>query len=178
MLKEYISKYISYKEVIRSNTAVKLGIDNTPTKEQLVPIRELSNKVFDPLRVWVGNKVKVNSFFRSKKLNTELKGSYTSQHMVNIGKGAAMDIDDTYGHKKNWEMFHYIKDNLDFDQLIAEFPEDDGNPRWLHVSYNKGKNRNKVLIAVKRKVRRGYELKGKLRTIYLDYYSNRSLVKQ
>ena len=102
--------------------------------------------MFDPLREWVGGPVKVNSIFRSPKLNAAIGGSKSSQHMAN--KGAAMDIDDNYGHKSNLEMFYHIKDNIKFDQLIAEFPSK-GEPSWIHVSYNEGNNRGNVLIATK-----------------------------
>lgn len=142
----YISKYVSYYEVVRSATALRKNIDNTPNAEQITRIQTLCRKVFDPLREWVGGPVKVNSVFRSKKLNDAIGGSKTSQHMAN--KGAAIDIDDIYKHKTNLEMFHYIKDNLEFDQLIAEFPKD-GQPRWLHISYNEGANRGRILIATK-----------------------------
>jgi hypothetical protein len=141
-----ISKYVSYNEVVRSNTALRKNIDNSPNAEQLERIIILCKKVFDPLRKWVGGPVKINSVFRSKKLNTAIGGSRSSQHMAL--KGAAVDIDDVYKHKTNKEMFYYIKENLEFDQLIAEFPKD-GEPRWIHVSYNEGFNRKKILIAAK-----------------------------
>jgi len=141
-----ISKYVSYNEVVRSNTALRKNIDNSPNAEQIERIIILCKKVFDPLREWVGGPVKINSVFRSKKLNDAIGGSKSSQHMAN--KGAAVDIDDVYKHKTNLEMFYYIKENLQFDQLIAEFPEN-GEPRWIHVSYNEGNNRNKILIAAK-----------------------------
>lgn len=158
-----ISKYVSYDEVVRSNTALRKNIDNTPNTQQLENIRVLCRKVFDPLREWVGGPVKVNSVFRSPKLNSVIGGSRNSQHMAL--KGAAIDIDDDFKHKTNLEMFHYIKDNLEFDQLIAEFPVN-GQPRWLHVSYNEGKNRNNILIATK--------INNK--TTYLLYNENKHLI--
>lgn len=158
-----ISEYVSYDEVIRSTTALKKNIDNTPNEEQLERIILLSNKVFDPLREWVGGPVKINSLFRSEELNSLIGGSLTSQHMAN--EGAAVDIDDTFGHKTNIQMFHYIKDNLEFDQMIAEFPVNK-QPRWIHVSYNDCKNRNKILIATKINNR----------TTYLPYEGNEDLL--
>jgi len=160
-----ISNYVSYKEVVHSATAIKRDIDNTPNEEQLQRIILLANKLFDPLRVWCGGRVKINSVFRSKRLNELIGGSRTSQHMAN--KGAAIDIDDNYRHKTNLEMFNYIKDNLEFDQLIYEFG-DYNNPAWLHVSYNEGNNRGRVMIATKRNGR----------TKYLLYNDNKHLVKQ
>ena len=88
------------------------------------------------------------SFFRSKKLNGLIGGSPTSHHMCLDGY-SAIDIDDVYGHKTNAEMFNYIKENLNFDQMIWEFGNED-NPDWVHISYvSDDKNRNRILKAVR-----------------------------
>ena len=138
-----ISDHISFKEAVRSNTALRRGIENTPDEIQLDNMQLLAEKVFEPLRKWVGGPIKINSFFRSPELNTAIGGSKTSQHC----KGQAMDIDDTFGVKTNAEMYHWIKDNLNFDQMIWEFG-DDKNPNWVHVSYvNDEDNRNRCLKA-------------------------------
>ena len=142
-----ISNYVSYNEVIRSATALKKNIDNTPNKLQLCRIKSLCKNLFDPLREWCGGRVKINSVFRSKLLNSKIGGASKSQHLAN--NGAAVDIDDIYGHKTNLEMFHYIKDNLEYDKLIAEFPTDGGQPRWIHMSYREGENRGIAMIAIK-----------------------------
>jgi len=139
-----ISKHISYKEAVGSNYAKQKGIKNKPNEEQVENMKLLAKEVFEPLREWVDAPIKVNSMFRSLELNTALKGSKTSSHM----KGEAMDI-TSMGGKSNLEMFHYIKDNLCFDQLIWEFGKE---PKWLHVSYNKDKNRKQVLVTKKRGV--------------------------
>ena len=139
-----ISKHISYKEAVGSNYAKQYGIKNKPNEEQIENMKLLAKEVFEPLREWVDAPIKVNSMFRSLELNTALKGSQTSSHM----KGEAMDI-TSMGGKSNLEMFHYIKDNLEFDQLIWEFGAE---PKWLHVSYNKDKNRKQVLVTKKRGV--------------------------
>ena len=140
-----ISKHISYKEGVYSNTATRRGIDNTPDDGQLANMELIANEVFEPIRVWVGGPIKINSFFRSPDLNTAIGGSKTSQHC----KGQAMDIDDTFGKATNAEMYHWIKDNLDFDQMIWEFGDDD-NPNWVHVSYVSAEsNRNRCLKAYK-----------------------------
>jgi len=133
-----ISKHISYKEAVGSNYAKQKGIKNKPNEEQVENMKLLAEEVFEPLREWVDAPIKVNSMFRSLELNTALKGSKTSSHM----KGEAMDI-TSMGGKSNLEMFHYIKDNLCFDQLIWEFGKE---PKWLHVSYNKDNNRQQVLV--------------------------------
>ena len=147
-----ISEHISYKEGVHSITATRLGVENIPNDEQLNSMELLAEKVFEPLREWVGGPIKVNSFFRGLKLNTAIGGAKSSQHM----KGQAMDIDDGFGHKTNAEMYHWIKENLDFDQLIWEFGDDD-NPNWLHVSYvSPEKNRNRCLKAYKEQGRSKY----------------------
>ena len=140
-----ISKNISYKESIHSQTAKRKGIENTPNEEQLASMFTIAEMIFQPLRAWVGGPIKINSFFRSPELNRAIGGSTSSQHC----KGQAMDLDDVYGHKTNAEMYMYIKENLDFDQLIWEFG-DDKNPNWIHVSYvDAQKNRNRCLKAYK-----------------------------
>ena len=138
-----ISKHISYKEGVYSKTATRRGIENTPNDDQLNNMVKVAEEIFEPLRVYVGGPIKVNSFFRCLELNTAIGGSRTSQHM----KGQAIDLDDTFGHKTNAEMYHYIKDNLDFDQIIWEFGDDD-NPNWVHVSYvSPEENRGRCLKA-------------------------------
>tara|TARA_Y100000296_G_scaffold78157_1_gene100509 strand:+ start:41 stop:496 length:456 start_codon:yes stop_codon:yes gene_type:complete len=140
-----ISKHISYKEGVYSTTATRRGIDNTPNDEQLSNMELIAKKVFEPLRKYVGGPIKINSFFRCPKLNKAIGGSSKSQHC----HGQAIDIDDTFGVVANSDMYNYIKNNLDFDQLIWEFGDDD-NPNWVHVSYvSKEDNRNRCLRASK-----------------------------
>tara|TARA_Y100000356_G_scaffold105101_1_gene90848 strand:+ start:35 stop:490 length:456 start_codon:yes stop_codon:yes gene_type:complete len=140
-----ISKHISDKEGVYSNTALRLGIDNAPNEEQLNNMKLLAEKVFEPLREYVGGPIKINSFFRSPELNTAIGGSSKSQHC----KGQAIDIDDTFGRMTNAAMYHWIKENLDFDQMIWEFG-DSKNPAWVHISYvSKEDNRNRCLLAYK-----------------------------
>ena len=138
-----ISAHISYREGVYSTTAIRKGISNTPNDEQLENMELVADEVFEPLRAWVNGPIKINSFFRSPDLNKSIGGSSKSQHC----KGQAIDIDDTFGKVTNAEMYHYIKDNLDFDQMIWEFGNDD-NPDWVHVSYvSAQKNRNRCLKA-------------------------------
>jgi len=147
-----ISKNISIKEGVYSNTATRRGIDNVPNEEQLSNMKILAEKVFQPLREWVGKPIKINSFFRSSELNTAIGGSSKSQHC----EGQAIDIDDTFGYKTNAEMYHWIKENLDFDQMIWEFGSDD-NPDWVHISYvSEDANRNRCLKAYKEKGKTKY----------------------
>jgi|TARA_Y100000361_G_scaffold84345_1_gene74753 zinc D-Ala-D-Ala carboxypeptidase len=148
-----ISKHISYKEGVYSTTALRRGINNEPNEEQLANMKLIGEKIFEPLRLFVGGPIKINSFFRSAELNKAIGGSTTSQHC----KGQAMDIDDTFDHMSNARMYYYIKDNLDFDQMIWEFG-DDNNPNWVHVSYvSPEKNRKVCLKAYKEKGRTKYK---------------------
>ena len=138
-----ISAHISYKEGVYSRTAIRLDIDNEPNNEQIDNMRLLAQEVFEPLRMWVGGPIKINSFFRSPKLNKAIGGSTKSQHC----HGQAIDIDDTFGRCTNAEMYDFIKEHLDFDQMIWEFGDDD-NPDWVHVSYvSAEENRNRCLKA-------------------------------
>ena len=138
-----ISKHISYKEGVYSITATRRGIDNTPNNDQLLKMVSVAEEVFEPLRNYVGGPIKINSFFRCPELNTAIGGSSKSQHC----KGQAIDIDDTFGRMTNAEMYNFIKDNLEFDQIIWEFG-DDNNPDWVHVSYvSPIDNRNRCLKA-------------------------------
>jgi zinc D-Ala-D-Ala carboxypeptidase len=147
-----ISEHISYKEGTYSNTATRRGIDNTPNNEQLKNMELIADEVFEPLRNYVGGPIKINSFFRCPELNTTIGGSSKSQHC----KGQAIDIDDTFGRITNAEMYHWIKDHLEFDQMIWEFGDDD-NPNWVHVSYvSPGDNRNRCLKAYKDKGKTKY----------------------
>jgi len=149
-----ISKHVSYKEGVYSNTAIRRGIDNTPNDEQLNNMELVANEVFEPLRDWVDGPIKINSFFRSPDLNTAIGGSHKSQHC----KGQAMDIDDVFNKATNAEMYHFIKENLDFDQIIWEFGNDD-NPDWVHVSYvSEEKNRRRCLKAYREKGKTKYKV--------------------
>ena len=140
-----ISDHISYREAVRSTTADRLGIENKPGQVELVNMEIIAERIFEPLRDWVGGPIRINSFYRGPQLNKAIGGSKRSQHM----EGRAMDLDDTYGYKTNAEMFYYIKQNLDFDQLIWEFGTDE-NPNWIHVSYvSEDGNRQRCLKAYK-----------------------------
>ncbi len=149
-----ISKHITYAEAIHSNTAKRRSIDNTPSPSQVETMGVTAEKIFEPLRQWVGGPIKVTSMFRSAPLNEAIGGAKSSQHM----KGQAMDLDDVYGYKTNAEMYHWIKENLNFDQLIWEFGTD-MNPNWIHVSYvNDEDNRNRCLKAYKENGRTKYKI--------------------
>ena len=147
-----ISQHISYKESVYSRTATRLDIDNNPDDRQVLNMETIADEVFEPLRMWVGGPIKINSFFRSPELNTAIGGSSKSQHC----HGQAIDLDDTYGRATNAEMYEFIKEHLDFDQIIWEFGDDD-NPDWVHVSYVSAQdNRKRCLKAYKDKGKSKY----------------------
>ena len=153
-MSDRISKHISLKEGIKSHTATRLNIDNVPRDLDLINMKTIAEKVFEPLRRFVNGPIAINSFYRSPKLNSAIGGSTSSQHCI----GCALDIDDKYGHKTNAEMFKYIKCNLDFDQMIWEFG-DDINPDWVHVSYiSEDVNRRRILKAYKANGKTNYKI--------------------
>jgi zinc D-Ala-D-Ala carboxypeptidase len=143
-----ISENISLLDATKSQTAIRDGIDNTPNETQLASMVLVSEKIYEPVkRVCSG--AFISSFFRCEQLNKKIGGAKGSQHE----KGEAMDIDS---NGFNNEIFHYVKNNLVFDQLIAEFPA--GNePAWVHVSYKAGGNRKQILVATKRDGKTVYE---------------------
>ncbi len=149
-----ISKHISDREGVYSITATRRGLDNTPTETHLNNMKELAEQVFEPLRKWVGGPIRINSFYRGPELNKAIGGSNKSQHC----NGQAMDIDDNGCHKTNAEMYAWIKDNLNFDQMIWEFGNDK-NPDWIHISYvNEIDNRNRCLKAYRDKGKTKYAI--------------------
>jgi len=108
----------------------------------------------DPIGVVALVLPSINSFYRSPQLNSAIGGSTTSQHCI----GCALDLDDNYGHKTNAEMYEYIKNNLDFDQIIWEFGTDE-NPNWVHVSYvSEDANRRRCLKAYKENGKTKYKV--------------------
>ena len=149
-----ISEHISYKESVYSITATRRGINNIPDDDQLTNLELVAEEVFEPLREWVGGPIKLNSFFRCPKLNKAIGGSSKSQHCY----GQAIDIDDTFRKASNADMYNYIKEHLEFDQLIWEFGNNK-NPDWVHVSYvSPEENRNRCLKAYRDKGKTKYKV--------------------
>jgi zinc D-Ala-D-Ala carboxypeptidase len=134
-----ISKYITYQEAVTSQTAIRKGINNTPNSNALINMQLLGIRVFDIVREHFKKPIRVSSFYRSLLLNNAVGGSRTSQHVT----GEAIDIQATKGFT-NAQIFNFIKDNLEFDQLIWEYGTKE-NPAWVHVSYRKSGNRKQIL---------------------------------
>lgn len=141
-----LSTHLTLAEMIRSETAKRRGISNQPKPEHLDNMKVLAKKIFEPIRNFFKAPIYISSGYRSEALNKAIKGSSkNSQHST----GQAIDIDmDGSGLISNKQVFDYIKENLEFDQLIWEFG-DANNPDWVHVSYSEGKNRKEVLTAYK-----------------------------
>ena len=141
-----LSENLKLEECIKSNTASRLGIDNSPTEEHTKNLKLIAEKIFQPIREHFGVPIYISSGYRSESLNKAIGGSKTSQHC----HGQALDIDQDNRNSKvsNKDIFDYIMMNLEFDQLIYEFG-DAMNPAWVHVSYSEEKNRNRVLQAYK-----------------------------
>jgi hypothetical protein len=154
-----LSENLSLSEIIRSESAKRKGVSNMPTEEHIANLKVLAEKVFQPIRENFRVPILISSGYRSKELNAAVGGSLTSQHCS--GEAIDIDMDGTPHGVTNADVFNYIKDKLEFDQIIAEFPKN-GNPDWVHVSYKvKGSNRKQVLVAKK--------INGK--TTYLPYKS-------
>lgn len=135
---ENISKHISYKEATFSATATRLKLSNDPTEQHLKAMKLVAEKCFEPLREWYGEPLRINSFYRGNALNKAVKGSKTSQHC----KGEAIDI-DAGNIEENEKIHNWMKENLDFTQLINEY-----NFSWVHISYDP-KNLKKQCLVIK-----------------------------
>jgi zinc D-Ala-D-Ala carboxypeptidase len=139
-----LSKNLSLAEVTKSITAKRLGIDNTPDDWTTENLRQIALNVFQPVRDYFGVPIYVSSGYRSEALNKAIGGSKRSQHI----QGRALDLDaDVFGVCSNADIFRYILNNLEFDQLIWEFGNED-NPDWVHVSFFRdGDKRGRCLRA-------------------------------
>lgn len=145
-----LTAHFDLSEFTRSESAKREGLDNTPTSEHLENIKVLCEKVLEPIRLRFGS-INISSGYRGKMLNHFIGGSVNSDHCV--GRAADIDMDDSGSGVTNKEIFEYIKDNLEFDQLINEF-----NYAWVHVGYRQGANRKQVLKAVKEKGKTVYQV--------------------
>lgn len=148
-----LSKNLTLAEMVRSESAKRAGINNTPTKPHLDNMVKLANNVFQPIRDYFKVPIHISSGYRSAALNASIKGaSKNSQHSL----GEAIDIDMDGTKVTNKEVFDYIKNNINFDQLIWEFGTDD-NPAWVHVSYRtSGSQRKQILKAIKKNGKTSY----------------------
>lgn len=150
-----LSKHLSLAEVIRSESAKRLGLSNMPTPQHIENFKKLAENVFEPLRAHFKRPIHISSGYRSQALNAAIGGSLSSQHC----KGEALDLDMDGTEITNKQIFDYIKDHIHFDQMIWEFGNKN-NPDWVHVSYSSSRTqRGEILRAAK--------LNGK--TVYSPY---------
>ena len=120
-----LSAHFTLAEMVVSQTASRKGIDNTPGPNEIAALKQLCEKVLEPVRVHFDRPVIVTSGFRSITLNKKIGGSATSQHC----EGKAADF--TVPGVSNYELCKWMERNLDYDQLIYEY----GESGWVHVSY-------------------------------------------
>lgn len=139
-----LSENLSLAECTKSLTAKRLGINNEPDEWVTENLRQVAVNVFQPVRDCLGVPIHVSSGYRSPELNKAIGGSVRSQHV----EGRALDLDaDVFGGCTNSEIFECIRENVEFDQLIWEFGDQD-NPDWVHVSFvYDGLNRGRCLKA-------------------------------
>lgn len=136
-----LTENLTLQEATKSNTATRLGIDNTPNQATIETMIETAQKIFQPLRDKLGA-IRVSSFYRSPELNRAIGGSKTSQHCT----GEAIDMQGV--NVSNAELFEEACKLEDFDQIIWEFGTLT-EPDWVHVSYSKTQNRKQILRATK-----------------------------
>jgi hypothetical protein len=139
-----LSANFTLKELTKSDTATRLGLDNTPDEATIENIKLLCQEVLQPIRDHFGKSVTVNSCFRSPESNAAVGGSKTSDHC--LGRAADIEIDGI----PNPELAQWIMDNLDYTQLILEFyTQGQPNSGWVHVSYDPNNIKMQELTAVK-----------------------------
>ena len=136
-----LSRNLTLKEAVKSNTATRLGIDNRPDEWDIGNLKAIAENIFQPIRDHFGVPIGVSSGYRGKDLNKAVGGSKYSQHMT----GEALDIDaDIHGKVTNADIFKFVKNNLHWDQMIWEFGDDE-EPNWVHISYKpSGGNRKQI----------------------------------
>jgi hypothetical protein len=140
-----LSTNLSLAEVTRSETAKRRGISNMPTPEHIENFKKLAINIFQPIREHFGKPILISSGYRSAELNKAISGSLSSQHC----SGEAIDIDMDGTDITNAQIFNYIKDNLNFDQMIWEFGTD-ANPDWVHVSFASNRSQRKQILVAKK----------------------------
>jgi hypothetical protein len=139
----HLTEHFSLQEFTKSPTATRMGIANNPGLKEIDALLGLCTNVLEPVREAAGLPLRINSGYRSEKINKAIGGAATSQHC----KGEAADIECP--GMSNVALAKLVVDlNLDFDQNILEFfTEGDPNSGWVHVSFREGQNRREVLTA-------------------------------
>ena len=140
-----LSNNFSLKEMVKSQTAERKGINNNPSEDHMNNLKLLCENVLQPVRDHFGKVVTVSSGYRSPELCEAIGSSKNSQHAK--GQAADFEIFDV----SNQELVIWIDKNLDYDQMILEFWKgpDEPNSGWVHCSYKKEGNRKQLLRAYK-----------------------------
>jgi putative chitinase len=149
-----LSPHFSLKEMIRSETATRKGIDNTPNMTHLANLKLVCENILEPVRKHFNKPIQINSAYRGPKLNAAVGGSAKSQHCN--GEAVDFEIDGM----SNLELAQWVAKNTDFDQVILEFydPKEGPNSGWVHASYSSsGKQRKSILTAVRVKGKTVYK---------------------
>jgi len=152
-----LSENLDLSEMIKSDIAIRHGIKNYPTDGHLGNMIMWAENIFQPIRDYFGEPIFISSGYRSRELNNLISGSLQSQHCV--GQAGDIDQDHRMTMVSNADVFDFVLNYLDYDQLILEYPDEYDNPSWVHVSYiSEEKNRNQPLVAVKEdKITKYYE---------------------
>ena len=144
-----LSPHFSLDEMIKSQTALRKGLDNNPDADQLEAMVDLCECVLEPIRKYWNRPVIVSSAFRAPAVNKAIGSKDTSQHT----KGQAADIE--IPGVDNLDLYHWIGQSVEFDQLILEFYSGEPASGWVHVSYvSRETNRRERLRIDKSGVRR------------------------
>lgn len=159
-----ISEHLDLSELIRSESAKRNGISNMPTDEHIANFKVLAEKIFEPIRNNFRCPIIISSGYRSAELNKCIGGASSSQHCK--GQAIDIDMDGTPNGVTNNDIFHWVIANLQFTQLIAEYPIDK-ELSWVHIGYDANKLKNEVLICTK--------VNGKPN--YVPYKGNEHLLK-
>ncbi len=137
---EKLSAHFTLGELIRSETAERKGIDNTPSDDQIQRLKRLCLEILEPIRVYFGKPFRPNSGYRSLELNQSIGGASGSQHC----KCEAVDIE--IPGISNYDLAVWIKDNLVFDQVILEcYRQGEPNSGWVHVSLKDTSENNRAV---------------------------------
>jgi len=145
-----LTEHFTLEEMTRSATARRLGIANNPSPQVVANLKALCEKILEPLREAWGEPIIVSSGYRSPKLNRAIGGAASSEHMAK-GTGAAADIrtvsDSPEENKRLLKLLLDLK--LPFRQLINEYPDKNGAPDWIHVSYNPKHSKQRSMLTCK-----------------------------
>ena len=139
-----LSEHFKLTEFTKSETAIRKRIDNTPNAEHAANLKNVCEKILEPVRNHFGKPVRINSGYRGPALNSAVGGSSKSQHCN--GEAVDFEIDGL----PNPDLAKWVSENCEFDQIILEFydPKEGPNSGWVHASYSAGKNRKQILTAM------------------------------